>query len=79
VHICWAIILAHLAQEARIDAFGILQYPVSCSYQDIPKKLPGQQVDTYRAKGCTGTTIDAGGSIEVVRQLHAVKKFSVDL
>jgi hypothetical protein len=79
VHICRAIFLAHLAQEARIDVFGILQYPVLCPHQDISKELPGQQVDPYWAKGGTGAAIDTGGGIEIIRQFHAFKKFSIDL
>jgi hypothetical protein len=79
VHICRAIIFAHFTQEARIDIFGILQYLVSCPHQDIPKKQPGQQVDPYRAKGGTAAAIDAGGSIEIIREFHACEKFGIDL
>jgi hypothetical protein len=79
VHICRAIFLAHFAQETRIDVFSILQYPVLYSHQDIPEELPGQQVDPYRAKGGTGAAIDARGGIEIIRQFHTFKKFSIDL
>jgi hypothetical protein len=79
VHICRAIILAHLAQETRINIFGILQYPVLCPHQDIPKEQPGQQIDPYRAKSGTGAAINTGGGIEIIRQFHAVKKFRIDL
>jgi hypothetical protein len=79
VHICWAIVLAHLAQKARINVFGILQYLVLCPHQDVPKELPGQQVDPYGAKGSTRAAIDAGGGIEIVRPFHAGKKFRIDL
>jgi hypothetical protein len=50
-----------------------------CPYQDIPKEQPGQQVDPYRAEGSTGTAVDAGGSIEIIRHFHAVEKFRIDL
>jgi hypothetical protein len=66
MHLPWAVLLAQLAEQTREDGLYVLQDLAFQPGPDVPKKLPGKEVEAQGTHGRALATMHARGGIKAL-------------